>query len=99
MGSRLCLIAILRTEVFQSSMRLSKFIHRLNVKLLIVNGKLCPRWDWDILFQKGAHHAMHTPKTGGNAPTEHRRYTDVIQIVKNRVAKRLIHLANPGASA
>ena len=77
-------------------MRLSKFTHRLNAKLLIVNGKLCPRWYWGILFQKGARHAMRTPEYGRAA---HRRYTDVIQIVKNRPVKRLIHLANPGASA
>ena len=77
-------------------MRLSKFAHRLNVNLVRVNGKLCSMWDWGILFQKGAHHAMRPPKNGR---VMHRRYTDVIQIVKNRVVKRLIHLANPGASA
>ena len=52
-------------EVSQSLMRLSKFTHRLNVNLVLVNGKLCSMWDWGILFQKGAHHAMRTPKTGG----------------------------------
>ena len=61
-------------------MRLSKFTHRLNAKLLIVNGKLCPRWYRGILFQKGAHHAMHPPKTGGArtdvTPTLYRRDTD-----------------------
>jgi hypothetical protein len=66
------------------------------VKLLIVNVKLWPRSDWGILLQKGAHHAMRTPEYGRAA---HRRNTDVIQIVKNRPVKRLIHLANPGASA
>ena len=66
------------------------------MKLRIVNGKLCPKWDWGILFPKRVHHAMHTLKNRGSA---HRRYTDVIQIVKNRPLKRLIHLANTGASA
>ena len=46
---------------------------------------------------------MRTLKTGGArtdvTPTLYRRDTDVIQIVKNRPVKRLIHLANPGASA
>ena len=61
--------------VFQSSMRLSKFSLRLNAKLLIVNGKLCPRWDWGILSRKGVRCAMRPPKNGRGA---HRRNTDVI---------------------
>lgn len=54
--------------------------HRLNVKFLIVKGKLYPKWDWGILFQKGVHHAMRTPKTGGACtdvtPTLYRRDAD-----------------------
>ena len=50
------------------------------MKFRIFNGKLCPKWDWGILFQKGAHHAIRTPKTGGArtdiTPTLYRRDTD-----------------------
>jgi hypothetical protein len=63
-------------EVFQSSMRLSKFTHRLNVKFLIVNGKLRPRWDRGILFQRGVICHASPQKRAGHAPTLYRRDTD-----------------------
>ena len=85
--------------VFQSSMRLSKFSLRLNVKFLIVNGKLCPD-GIEVFCSKRERTTPCIPqKRAGRAPTSHRRYTDVIQILKNHPVKRLIHLANPGASA